>query len=512
MNFVNVNAAAPGTGNAGRPLVLAGLTNVNSDINVFSPYGDTVYDGLQTSLQGPRPRRVRSMSPTRWSKTTNYADNAGGNAAGAGGPRIQYLPEKERNKGLAGYDRTHNLQVWGVYDLPFGRNGRWATEGAPAWIFGGWSVNAIWSAMSGTPIYIVQNTAFNLNAPGSQQIPDRLVDDVATFPDNLVGRPPAGDNGNGYQYFDRSAYAVVNIAAGQPQRFGTSPRNTLRGPGFWNVDLGLFRRVEFSRYSAQFRLEFLNVFNLHNYSNPGNNISDPATFGFITSTTGVGERNLRLGFRVDVLARLHSRHLEATLAGRIVYATQPGADLRLALALALAGLLQALPGGAAAVQSPRWVATWAASQQLVEPRNLPPAPAFTDTTIRQLVRVSIGGRQIRVRFSNAFGNAPLTLHGGAHRAPGESRRQRHSARHRSRADLCRPIVRHRFRSARWSSPTCSTSSWRRWPMSPSPFMCAARRRTSPAIRAPERRRSFRRVRRSRPGRCRRPCAWSVGTS
>ena len=85
--------------------------------------------------------------------------------------------------------------------------------------------------------------------------------------------------------------------------------------------------------------------------------------------------------------------------------------LRLALALALAGLLQALPGGAAAVQSPRWVATWAASQQLVEPRNLPPAPAFTDTTIRQLVRVSIGGRQIRVRFSNAFGNAPLTLHG-----------------------------------------------------------------------------------------------------
>jgi len=91
---------------------------------------------------------------------------------------------------------------------------------------------------------------------------------------------------------------VVNIAAGQQQRFGTSPRNTLRGPGFSNVDLGLFRRVEFSRYSGQFRLEFVNVFNLHNYSNPGNNISDPATFGFITSTTGVGERNIRLGFRL----------------------------------------------------------------------------------------------------------------------------------------------------------------------------------------------------------------------
>ncbi len=297
MNFVNVNGAAPGTGNAGRPLVLAGLTNVNSDINVFSPYGDTVYDGLQTVLRA-RARGAAVDVAYTLAKVTNYADNAGGNAAGAGGPRIQYLPEKERNKGLAGYDRTHNLQVWGVYDLPFGRNGRWATEGASGWIFGGWTVNAIWTVMSGTPIYIVQGTAFNLNAPGSQQIPDRLVDDVATFPDHVVGRPPAGDNGDNYQYFDRSAYGVVNIPAGQPQRFGNSPRNTLRGPGFWNVDFGLFRRVEFSRYSAQFRFEVLNVLNHHNYSNPGNNVSDPLTFGFITSTTGVGERNLRLGFRV----------------------------------------------------------------------------------------------------------------------------------------------------------------------------------------------------------------------
>jgi hypothetical protein len=297
MNFVNVNAAAPGTGNAGRPLVQAGLTNVNADINVFSPYGDTSYNGLQTSFKA-RARNATVDVAYTLSKTTNYADNAGGNAAGAGGPRIQYLPEKERNKGLAGYDRMHNLQVWGVYDLPFGPGGRWATSGAPGWILGGWSVNAIWSAMSGTPIYIVQNAGFNLNAPGSQQIPDLIAGSVATFPDNQVGRPPAGDSGNGYQYFDRSAYAVVNIPAGQPQRFGTSPRNTVRGPGYWNVDLGLFRRVEFSRYSAQFRLELLNVFNHHNYANPGNNVSDPATFGFITSTTGIGERNIRLGFRL----------------------------------------------------------------------------------------------------------------------------------------------------------------------------------------------------------------------
>ncbi|MEO6992332.1 MAG: SGNH/GDSL hydrolase family protein [Lacunisphaera sp.] len=57
----------------------------------------------------------------------------------------------------------------------------------------------------------------------------------------------------------------------------------------------------------------------------------------------------------------------------------------------------------------RWVATWATAPQLVEPGNLPPAPGFADCTLRQKLRVSIGGQKIRLRFSNAFGNAPLTL-------------------------------------------------------------------------------------------------------
>ena len=57
----------------------------------------------------------------------------------------------------------------------------------------------------------------------------------------------------------------------------------------------------------------------------------------------------------------------------------------------------------------RWVGTWAAAPQLVEDVNLPPAPGFGDATLRQVVRVSIGGRRMRLRFSNAFGNSELAL-------------------------------------------------------------------------------------------------------
>lgn len=50
-----------------------------------------------------------------------------------------------------------------------------------------------------------------------------------------------------------------------------------------------------------------------------------------------------------------------------------------------------------------------ASPQLTEPGNLPPSPGFVDSTLRQVVRVSLGGKQLRVRFSNEFGTVPLAL-------------------------------------------------------------------------------------------------------
>jgi lysophospholipase L1-like esterase len=57
----------------------------------------------------------------------------------------------------------------------------------------------------------------------------------------------------------------------------------------------------------------------------------------------------------------------------------------------------------------QWVGTWMSAQQVVEPGNLPPPPGFADATLRQVVHVSLGGQTLRVRFSNEFGRAPLTL-------------------------------------------------------------------------------------------------------
>lgn len=53
----------------------------------------------------------------------------------------------------------------------------------------------------------------------------------------------------------------------------------------------------------------------------------------------------------------------------------------------------------------RWVRTWSAA-----PQPLDPAPELlADTTLRQVVRVSGGGHRVRIRFTNEYGTAPLTI-------------------------------------------------------------------------------------------------------
>ncbi|WP_254061340.1 SGNH/GDSL hydrolase family protein [Granulicella sp. L60] len=56
-----------------------------------------------------------------------------------------------------------------------------------------------------------------------------------------------------------------------------------------------------------------------------------------------------------------------------------------------------------------WVGSWAASQQTPEPRNALAPEDLRDATLRQVVHLSAGGSQLRVRVSNVFGTAPLRL-------------------------------------------------------------------------------------------------------
>lgn len=57
----------------------------------------------------------------------------------------------------------------------------------------------------------------------------------------------------------------------------------------------------------------------------------------------------------------------------------------------------------------QWVGTWYTSQQLVEPHNLPPEPGLSNNTLRQIVRVSVGGEKLRLKLSNSFSSEPVEI-------------------------------------------------------------------------------------------------------
>jgi len=75
----------------------------------------------------------------------------------------------------------------------------------------------------------------------------------------------------------------------------------------------------------------------------------------------------------------------------------------LVLALAL------VPGEQTQNSNLNWVGSWAASVQLPEPENSVPAELLKDSTLRQIVHLSVGGSVLRIHLSNAFGSLPLRL-------------------------------------------------------------------------------------------------------
>ncbi|HJP67523.1 MAG TPA: SGNH/GDSL hydrolase family protein [Sphingomicrobium sp.] len=77
----------------------------------------------------------------------------------------------------------------------------------------------------------------------------------------------------------------------------------------------------------------------------------------------------------------------------------------------LAALLLMIGAPISPILATKWVSSWSSAQLLVDPANALPEAARQDATLRQLVRVSIGGTHIRVHISNAFGKTPLEMSG-----------------------------------------------------------------------------------------------------
>jgi hypothetical protein len=152
------------------------------------------------------------------------------------------------------------------YQLPFGKGKPHLNQGPASWLLGNWQVNGIFSARSGT-VFTPTINFDNANVGGG----------VSERP-NVVGSPSLS-HPTIQEWFNINAFAFPPAYT-----YGDAGRDSLRGPGFWNVDFSLFRNFDIvERLHLQFRAEFFNVFNHANFSNPSATLGNP-NFGVITST------------------------------------------------------------------------------------------------------------------------------------------------------------------------------------------------------------------------------------
>ncbi len=196
-----------------------------------------------------------------WSK---FLDNASADGDGAANPFNLFA-----EKSVSDLDLPHRFVASFVYDLP--KLGQ--TNALMRHVFGGWRTTGIILLQSGSPFSVVSER----DNSQSSVLADRA---------DLIGDPRiTSDRNRGeliIRYFNTGAFAQ-NLAG----TFGTAGRNILRGPGFANVDFGLFKDFPgfWESHRLQFRSEIFNLFNRPNFANPVNNLS-AVNFGQINNTVG----------------------------------------------------------------------------------------------------------------------------------------------------------------------------------------------------------------------------------
>ncbi|MCC6860774.1 MAG: TonB-dependent receptor [Bryobacterales bacterium] len=234
-------------------------------VNGLGSGGDSNYHSLQFSAEKRFSHGMLFMAGYTYGKCISNSDST---FVGEG-TSIQNGRDFSQQRGLCTQHFSQRFTLSWLYDLPFGR-GRMLMTGAPRvvdFILGGWQINGIYTARSGSPFTVTQPGDAPNTGDGSAR-PDQVGD-----PNEVQGRSID-------RWFNTEAFAPAARF-----RWGTAGRNTVTGPGINNWDFSVFKSFAIDeRRKIQFRSEFFNLFNRAEFGFPGSAVGT-AQFGRISGTT-----------------------------------------------------------------------------------------------------------------------------------------------------------------------------------------------------------------------------------
>ena len=214
--------------------------------NAVSGCGEASYDALQISVSRRFHQGLTGGLQYQYSR--NEGTTQGSNEAATASNTFDYNTEFGRNLS----DIPHSFNGSLVYALPF--EGFWA---------GGWRIGGIVNARSGVPINVT------INRPDTVSVGGVTVTNVPGGNTRGTQRPDLVPGVKAYLEDGVRWLNPAAFAAPMPGTFGNLPRNYLRGPEFWQIDLMGSKEFRFARnQGVQVRVELFNITNRLNYENP----------------------------------------------------------------------------------------------------------------------------------------------------------------------------------------------------------------------------------------------------
>jgi len=256
------------------------LNPMYAALNLADAESDSSYHALQTSFTKRFSQHWQSQVSYTWSKSI---DNGSGSYGLDGGGTTTDPFDISVNRGLSNFDSRHNFRASGIYELPF------TATGAVGKLVGGWSVTGIYRQLSGSPFSPTAATSSTHNSSGSSQ----------SRPDVIAGCKLYPDVQTRLNWFNPNCYVMQPLGT-----YGNAARNSLIGPGLWNLDISLLKDTRLKeQLTLQFRAEAFNILNHPNFGNPASQIfssltgTRQANAGQITTTT-TDPRQIQLALKL----------------------------------------------------------------------------------------------------------------------------------------------------------------------------------------------------------------------
>lgn len=261
----NLAPAAAGAIQQRRPYY--GIFPNAGNITVCGPWYNSVYQGLQSTLERRYANGLSILATYTWAHSID-------NASGSAGTGATALPDNRvSERGNSILDLRHRFTFLTDYALPFGKD----AKGIAGFLAKDWALNAIVVLSTGISMDVT-NSAARTNTGGSDR-------------PNVVGDPTSGFTQSVYQWFNTSAFAYQPLYT-----FGNAGRNVLKAPGRESLDMALHREFSIREgMRLQFRAEAFNVTNTAPFGFPGLAYGS-SSFGVISSA-GL-PRNVQLALKL----------------------------------------------------------------------------------------------------------------------------------------------------------------------------------------------------------------------